>query len=375
MATLDLHLDFMNDHVPVQYKRLTAEEELQLTQDSVRLLEQINDDLRILDKMSCALENLILIQEHYEQYGTSPALEALVGDIKQYLGFSMEADEAKSEEKKDDTSTSSGSEEKGGFAGTIQKIWKWITGLFERIGRWLGICDKIEEANTISGDVRLNESSNYDIPVCEIIYSEGHVVDKTDILKRLVDHTKECFKFVFVGETGTQDLKIESSVSAVAKDINELKPLVELKSQSVRGSQIKELNAQALKACKAIKEMINSLEIISNSIKNKQENKKVDKRTAKAVGIIDQSLKVLTKAKQGTTSLVKKTYSIAYPNAAKAKEDAEQKKKNEEVISEDEKNKKNKTPQKQEQEQTGKDKKSKTKSPIGQYLKDVLKNY
>ncbi len=336
MSMLDLHLDFMNEQEPpVKYIELTAEEELQITQDSVRLMEQIDEDVRILDRMCSALDNMIIIQNHYEEYGSSPALEALIGDIKQYLGISMEAEEAAA-----DTSSSDSGESKGGLLGAIEKVWDWIMGIFRRIGEWLKITDKIVDSNTIKDDVNLDASSNHDINLPELVFSNGQVVDKSGELKSLKDH---CMKTVqtIIGKAIDVNISVTDGGTSVSTPftqwtdaLEKAKAMCEAKTQTVKGSQVKELNANALKVYRAVKPYITEMEKkvtdLGGTIKGKRNRKiKMTKEASKSVDMLKQTISVMSKGLQGITAASKVTYKIAYPKAVAAKESAAKKKEEE----------------------------------------------
>lgn len=350
MSSLNLHLDFMDkNEPPVRFVELTAEEELQIIQDSVRLMEQIDEDFRILDRMCSALENMILIQNHYDEYGSSPALEALVGDIKEYLGISMEAEEAAS-----DTSSSDSGESKGGLLGAIEKIWDWIMGLFRRIGEWLKITDKIVDSNTIKENVNLDASSNHDINLPELVFSNGQVVDKSGELKALKDH---CIKTVqtIIGKAMDVTISVTDGGTSVSTPftqwtdaLEKAKAMCEAKTQTVKGSQIKELNANALKVYKAVKPYITEMEKkvvdLGGTIKGPKKPSESDedyrKRTrkrkqklgpevSKSVDMLKQTISVMSKGLHGITAASKVTYKIAYPKAVAAKEAAAKKKEEE----------------------------------------------
>lgn len=350
MSSLNLNLDFMHDEqtAPISFVRLTPEEELELTRDAIRLQEQIDEDLRILNRMCSAYENLLILKEHYEQYGSSPALEVLVGDIKEYLDISLEAEESSETSSND---SGDGKEEKGGFWGTLQKIWDWIAGLFRRIAEWLNVTEKIDESNRIGNDANLDSSSKHDIKVNEIVFQNGSIVDKSADLEKLSTDVKKCFTVIFAtNEKSTKDNpQINSLVRIVSEDLNNLKPLVEIKVQTVSGSQIKELNGKALDVAKKIRNLITGLDtVLKAASSNKNKDKKIGKSTGQAIGIIKQAIDCLTKAKQGVTIIAKQTYPIAYPKAAKAKEEAEAKRKNEEAAAEEKKDKKTKEKKKPE---------------------------
>lgn len=336
MSSLNLHLDFINEQEPpVRYIELTAEEERQIMEDSTKLMRQIDEDVRVLDRMCSALENLFIIQRHYEEFGSSPALEALVGDIHEVLGISVEAEEATA-----DTTDSDSGESKGGLIGAIEKIWDWIMGLFRRIGEWLKITDRIIENNTIKENVNLDPASNHDINLPELVFSNGQVVDKSGELKTLKDH---CMKTVqtIIGKAIDVNISVTDGGTSVSTPftqwtdaLEKAKAMCEAKTQTVKGSQIKELNANALKVYKAVKPYITEMEKkvvdLGGTIKGKRNRKiKMTKEASKSVDMLKQTISVMTKGLQGITAASKITYKIAYPKAAAAKEAAAKKKEEE----------------------------------------------
>lgn len=241
MSSLNLHLDFMDkNEPPVKFVHLTAEEELQITQDSVRLMEQIDEDFRILDRMCSALENMILIQNHYDEYGSSPALEALVGDIKEYLGISMEAEEAAAA----DTSSSDSGESKGGLMGAIEKVWDWIVNLFRRIGEWLNVVDKKVTSDCDKIESKLKEidlSKHYMVKHIKPLYQNGSVGDLPDCsgIEKAFNTALSNASFGGAESTGAEML---------SKAIEGLKPYTELMESEIKGTDIKTLfqNTRAL---------------------------------------------------------------------------------------------------------------------------------
>lgn len=328
MSSLNLHLDFMNEpEQPIRYVELSAEEELQIMEDSTKLLKQIDEDCRVLDGMCSALENLIIIKNHYDEFGSSPALEALVGDIKEYLGISTEADEETGSDAGD------GGEQKSGIGGVFEKVWNWIINLFQRIGEWLNLTDKIVENNHIKENINLDPASNHDINVSKILYADGAIVDKFSDIKDLVQKAIKCVeKSIDVtisingNETQSSSTLTEWS-SALEKCTNLCTPV----QQQVKGNQIKDLNHRAYELYKQVKPVINDLDSRVKSLSEKLNSKKkkssrMRRETAESMDLLKKTIQVLTKCLQSCTGITKFTKKIAYPNAAKADEEAAKKK-------------------------------------------------
>ena len=232
---LGLNLDFMSkQEPPVQYIQLTPEEELQIVQDSNRLLEQIDNDCRLLDHMCSAYENLIILKEHYEQYGSSPALEVLVGDIKEYLGISLEADESSDNT---DTSDNTDDNKSGGLGGSINKIWNWIVNLFKRIGEWIGIVDKKVDSDSAKIESKLKEidlNKYYTVKHLKPLYQDntlGKIPDCSSI--------EQSFKSALSNSSfgGGES----SAIDSLSKAVEALKPYTELAETELKGTDIKTL--------------------------------------------------------------------------------------------------------------------------------------
>lgn len=241
MSSLNLHLDFMNEQEPpVRYIELTAEEERQIVEDSTKLMRQIDEDYRLLDRMCSALENLFIIQRHYEEFGSSPALEALVGDIHEVLGISVEADEAKPES----TSDSDGNEKGGGLGGAISKVWDWIVNLFRRIGEWLNIVDKKVTSDCGKIESKLKDidlSKHYMVKHVKPLYQNGSVGNLPDC-----SGIESAFKTALSNASfgGGESTGVEM----LEKAIEGLRPYTELIESEIKGSDIKTLyqNTRAL---------------------------------------------------------------------------------------------------------------------------------
>lgn len=240
MSSLNLHLDFMNEpEKPIRYIELSAEEELQIMEDSNKLLRQIDEDCRVLDGMCSALENLIIIKNHYDEFGSSPALEALVGDIKEYLGISMEADEEAG------SNTGEGGENKGGgLGGAINKVWDWIVNLFRRIGEWLNLVDKKVTSDCGKIESKLKDidlSKNYMVKHVKPLYQNGSVGNLPDCsgIERAFKTALSTASFGGGESTGVEMLE---------KAIEGLNPYTELIESEIKGSDIKTLyqNTRAL---------------------------------------------------------------------------------------------------------------------------------
>lgn len=327
MSSLNLHLDFMNEpERPIRYIELSAEEELQIMEDSNKLLRQIDEDCRVLDGMCSALENLIIIKNHYDEFGSSPALEALVGDIKTYLGISMEADEEAGSD------AGEGGENKGGIGGVFEKVWNWIINLFRRIGEWLNLTDKIVENNHIKDNVNLDAASSHNINVARTLYADGAVVDKFGDFKSLVQNCIKCVeKSIDVNITVSGDsANVTTSFTEWTSALEKCKEMCEPSQQQVKGNQIKELNHMAYTLYKKIKPLIDDLkarvEKLGGTIDPKKKKKRLSKEAGKSVDLLKQTIQVLTKCLQTCTGITKFTKKIAYPNAAKADEEAAKKK-------------------------------------------------
>lgn len=260
MSSLNLHLDFMDkNEPPVRFVELTAEEELQITQDSVRLMEQIDEDVRILDRMCSALENMILIQNHYDEYGSSPALEALVGDIKEYLGISMEAEEAAAD------TTNSDKKEGGGIAGGIKKVIDWICGIFRRIGEWLNIVEKKADTDAAAiAKADLAPDKKYKVMVMALCYKDGQVVNARDSVMSAISGLKKALEM----SSKIKDVSNTSVYTDMYNSFKNLRASAKRDFVEVGSRQVKDLAKVTYDTFKGMKKEIPALTEASEHLKD-----------------------------------------------------------------------------------------------------------
>ena len=274
MSSLNLHLDFMNEpEKPIRYIELSAEEELQIMEDSNKLLRQIDEDCRVLDGMCSALENLFIIKRHYDEFGSSPALEALVGDIHEYLGISIEADEAKTE--------GAEGEKKGGIGGAISKVIDWIVGLFRRIGEWLNLVDKKVDAdqNNVKAELQ-NAKKLSSVYMCKFLkglYANG-TVNQPPACKDIEDALKRA---ITACGFGGNEYKGAVEIDNIVK---KFQPYTELGEQEIKGSDIKLLNDATYKLYKGTRGIVKTISPMLDELK-----KNMDANKAKNSEKTDQS--------------------------------------------------------------------------------------
>lgn len=277
MSSLNLHLDFMNEQEPpVRYIELTAEEERQIMEDSTKLMRQIDDDVRVLDGMCSALENLFIIQRHYEEFGSSPALEALVGDIKQYLGVSLEADEntdgdAKDTDKADD-------KKGGGIGGAIKKVWDWIVSIFRRIGEWLNIVDKKADADAAAINAAdYKPDKKYKIQVMALCYKDGQIVRARDEVMSAINGMKKALET----SAKTRDVGNSSIYSDMYESFQKLRGSAKRDYVDIGGRQVKDLAKATYETFKGIRKEIPVLTKASEHLKDAWDGTTYDLLTKK----------------------------------------------------------------------------------------------
>lgn len=265
MSALNLHLDFLNEQEkPIHYTHLTPEEELKIVQDSNLLMEQIDTDLRVLDQMCSALENLLIIKQHYDTYGSSPALESLVGDIHECLGISLEADE----EAQSTDNNADGEKKAGGkITGAIKKVWDWIVGIFRRMGQWLSLVDKKVEEDEASLQETLKNSKKlsdyYTVKVITGLY-DGKEVKQPANVKELETALLQAIRAA--GIVSENEDKAATDIDNVVKKFEAYQSIDE---KEIQGSTIKILVGNTFKLYQGTRSIVSAV--------NKELGKYVDK--------------------------------------------------------------------------------------------------
>lgn len=263
MSSLNLHLDFMNEpEQPIRYVELSAEEELQIMEDSTKLLKQIDEDCRVLDGMCSALENLFIIKRHYDEFGSSPALEALVGDIHEYLGISVEADAAKEGGEK---------KEGGGIGGAISKVIDWICGLFRRIGEWLNLVDKKVDAdqNNVKAELQ-NAAKLTNVYMCKFLKGlyANDTVNTPPACKEIEDALK---RSITACGFGGNEYKGAVEIDNIVK---KFQPYTELGEQEIKGSVLKTLNEATYKLYKGSRGIVKTISPMLDELKKNMDASK-----------------------------------------------------------------------------------------------------